>query len=48
VDIYSAFLGRRNLVMTERHGPSAFEVHPTSVGQRVMEAVFADVIDIDK
>jgi hypothetical protein len=29
----------------ERLGASLFEVHPTSVGQRVMEKAFADVIE---
>ena len=48
VDVYSAFLDRRNLIMTERHAASVFEVHPTSVGHRVMEKAFADVIDANK
>ena len=45
VDVYSAFLGRRNLLWLERPGASLFEVHPTSVGHRVMEKAFSGVID---
>jgi len=47
VDVYSAFLGRRNLLWSERSG-SPVEVHPTSVGQRVIEKAFEDVIDANK
>jgi len=48
VDVYGAFLGRRNLLDLERHGLSVTEVHPTSVGHRVIEKAFADVIDAHK
>ena len=48
VDVYGAFLGRRNLLWLERPGASIFEVHPTSVGHRVMEKAFSDVIDLYK
>lgn len=44
VDIYGAFLGRDNLLLVERHGASPFETHLTSVGHRVMEQTFANVI----
>jgi len=47
VDVYSAFLGRRNLLWSQRSG-SAVEVHPTGVGHRVMEKAFEDVIDANK
>jgi lysophospholipase L1-like esterase len=44
VDVYEAFLGRTGLLLIERHGASAFEVHLTNAGHRVMAAAFADVI----
>jgi lysophospholipase L1-like esterase len=44
VDVHTAFLGRSNLLLVERHGASALETHLTSVGHRVMEQAFADVI----
>ena len=48
VDVYSAFLGRRNLLWLERPGASLFEVHPTSVGHKVIEKAFEEVIDLHK
>jgi lysophospholipase L1-like esterase len=48
VDVYSAFLGRNSLLLIERNGASVFETHLTSVGHRVMEKAFADVIDQNK
>jgi lysophospholipase L1-like esterase len=45
VDVFGAFIGRRNLLQLERHGASVFEVHPTSVGHQVMAKAFEDVID---
>jgi lysophospholipase L1-like esterase len=44
VDIFSAFQGRSGLLLIEKHGAGAFEVHPTDVGYHVMAAAFADAI----
>jgi lysophospholipase L1-like esterase len=44
VDVYSAFLGRHNLLLDEVRGVSPFETHLTSAGHRVMAQAFADVI----
>jgi len=44
VDVYDAFLGRTGLLLIERRGASAFEVHLTNAGHRVMADAFADVI----
>jgi lysophospholipase L1-like esterase len=44
VDVYEAFLGRTGLLLIERHGASAFEVHLTNAGHRVMADAFADVV----
>jgi hypothetical protein len=44
VDVYSAFLGRHNLLLDERPGVSPFETHMTSAGHRVMARTFARVI----
>ena len=40
-DVFSAFQGRNGLLLIERHGASAFEVHPTNAGYRVMADAFA-------
>jgi lysophospholipase L1-like esterase len=48
VDVHAAFLGRNNLIEGQRAQVSIFEVHPTNVGQRVIEQAFADVIAADK
>ena len=48
VDVFGAFIGKRNLIQLERHDVSSFEVHPTSVGHQVMAKAFADVIDEHK
>jgi lysophospholipase L1-like esterase len=45
VDVHSAFLGRRNLLLGERPGVSPFEIHPTNKGYQVMASAFAEVID---
>jgi len=44
VDVYSAFLGRRGLLLIERPGAGPFEAHLTNAGHRVIEKAFADVI----
>ena len=44
VDVHAAFLGRNNLLLVERHDASPLETHLTSLGHRVMEQVFTDVI----
>jgi len=40
-DVFGAFQGRTGLLLVERHGASAFEVHPTNAGYRVMAQAFA-------
>ena len=40
-DVFHAFQGRNGLLLIERHGADAFEVHPTNAGYRVMAAAFA-------
>jgi lysophospholipase L1-like esterase len=40
-DVFDAFHGRNGLLLIERHGASAFEVHPTNAGYRVMANTFA-------
>jgi lysophospholipase L1-like esterase len=40
-DVFDAFQGRTGLLLIERHGASAFEVHPTNAGYRVMAEAFA-------
>lgn len=40
-DVFTAFQGRSGLLLIERHGAGAFEVHPTNAGYRVMADVFA-------
>jgi lysophospholipase L1-like esterase len=48
VDVHAAFLGRNNLIEGQRAQVPIFEVHPTNVGQRVIEQAFADVIAANK
>jgi lysophospholipase L1-like esterase len=43
-DVYSAFLGREGLLLIERPGATADEVHPTNAGYRVMAQAFEAVI----
>jgi lysophospholipase L1-like esterase len=40
-DVFSAFQGRNGLLLIERHGAEAFEVHPTNAGYSVMAKAFA-------
>jgi lysophospholipase L1-like esterase len=40
-DVFGAFQGRSGLLLIERHGASAFEVHPTNAGYRVIADAFA-------
>lgn len=40
-DVFDAFQGRTGLLLIERHGAGAFEVHPTNAGYRVMADAFA-------
>lgn len=44
VDVHAAFAGRNSVLLVERHGASALETHPTSLGHRVIARAFADVI----
>ena len=48
VDVYEALLGRNGLLLIERRGASALEVHLTNAGHRVMADAFADVIAANK
>ena len=48
VDVYSAFLERQGLLLVERRGAGAFEVHLTNAGHRVMAQAFADSIAENK
>jgi len=43
-DVYSAFLGRHGLLLIERPGAAADEVHPTNAGYHVMAQAFEAVI----
>jgi lysophospholipase L1-like esterase len=38
---FGGFQGRNGLLLIERHGADAFEVHPTNAGYRVMADAFA-------
>ena len=40
-DVFDAFQGRNGLLLVERHGADAHEVHPTNAGYRVMADAFA-------
>jgi lysophospholipase L1-like esterase len=40
-DVFDAFQGRNGLLLIERHGAGASEVHPTNAGYRVMADAFA-------
>ena len=48
VDVYSAFEGRRGLLLIERGTASPLEVHLTNAGHRAMAQAFADAINTDK
>lgn len=43
-DIFSAFQGRAGLLLIERHGAAADEVHPTNAGYRVIADAFQAAI----
>jgi lysophospholipase L1-like esterase len=45
VDVHTAFLGRRNLLLADLPGVSPLETHPTNKGYKVMAKAFAEVID---
>jgi lysophospholipase L1-like esterase len=44
VDIHSAFDGRSGLLLIEKKGSNALEVHPTNAGYRVITQAFEDAI----
>ena len=44
-DVYSAFIGRKGLLLIERHGANELEVHPTNAGHRVIAKAFQAVIE---
>ncbi|MDX1513786.1 MAG: SGNH/GDSL hydrolase family protein, partial [Gammaproteobacteria bacterium] len=39
-DVYSEFIGRNGLLLIDRNGAGAFEVHPTNAGYRAMADAF--------
>jgi len=43
-DVYSAFLGRRGLLLIERQGAASDEVHPTNAGYEVMAEAFEQLV----
>ena len=43
-DLYSAFLGRRGLLLIERPGAAPDEVHPTNAGYEVIAEVFEALV----
>jgi len=44
VDVHGAFLDRHGLLLIERRGAGAFEVHLTNAGHRVMAQAFSEAI----
>ena len=44
VDLHGAFEGRSGLLLNEKKGVDAFEVHPTNAGYRVITRAFEDAI----
>lgn len=45
VDVYSAFLDRKGLLLIDRQGAEMYQIHPTNAGYRVMAKAFTEVID---
>jgi len=43
-DVYSAFLGKKGLLLIERNGAGQYEIHPTNAGYRTMANAFEAVI----
>ena len=43
-DVFSAFEGRRGLLLIQRHGADQFEVHPSNAGHRAMANAFKAVV----
>ena len=48
VDVHTAFLGRRNLLLADLPGVSPFETHPSNKGYQAMAKAFAAVIETVK
>ncbi len=46
-DVYNAFLGKKGLLMIERHAASPTEVHPTNAGYRAMARAFREAYEED-
>jgi len=44
-DIYSAFKDQTGLLLIERHGADALEIHPTNAGHRAIADAFKEVIN---
>lgn len=44
-DINSAFSNQTGLLLIERHGASAFEIHPTNAGHRAIANAFEEAIN---
>ena len=43
-DVYSAFQGKKGLLLVERHGADPYQIHPTNAGYRTIARAFEDVI----
>ncbi|MDH4133794.1 MAG: SGNH/GDSL hydrolase family protein [Gammaproteobacteria bacterium] len=43
-DVYTAFQGRKGLLLIDRNGAGQYEVHPTNAGYRAMAQAFESVI----
>ena len=43
-DVFSAFSGKGGLLLIQRNGAGAFEVHPTNAGHRAMAGAFKEAI----
>lgn len=44
-DVYSEFYDRTGLLLIERHGADAFEIHPTNAGHRAIADAFEKAIN---
>lgn len=44
-DVYGAFLGKKGLLLIEKHGADPLEVHPSNAGHRAIAKAFAAVIN---
>jgi hypothetical protein len=44
VDLFSAFEGKKGLLLIEKKGADMFQVHPTNAGHRAIAKAFGDAI----